>query len=215
MSSTDRTFTTRYKILSGKLIYNFHLQNPTKRLEGPNTPASIVTIMNNSKASGSCCSTCIPNVTNLVQNEDFATGDFSEWDLQGADPYPEDNRIISSLPSPAPAVYGYAAGNIGSNATLTQNISTTVGQTYTLSYYLYGGLVVATGTIYFSASISGTPIAGSIITYTSPPEIPAFGWFVYSFVFTASSISTPLTFTTRNDVNFFYLTKISVTATCS
>jgi hypothetical protein len=160
--------------------------------------------------------TCIPNV-NLVQNGDFATGDFSEWDLQGADLYPADNRIITTtpLPSPAGAVYGYAAGNVGSNATLTQNISTTVGQTYTLSYYLYGGPSSTTApnvTIaYFSASISGTPITGSIITYTSPPDNPGFGWTLYSFVFTASSISTPLIFTTRHDANFFTLTNISVT----
>jgi hypothetical protein len=226
MSSTDRTFTTRYNILRGQLIYNFHVQNPTRQLEGRNTPASIVTIMNNAKATGSCCPTstptCIPNDTNLVQNGDFATGNFSAWNLQGADPDPALNKIITTssspdpLPSPAPAVYGYAAGNIGSNATLTQNISTTVGQTYTLSYYLYGGVVDGIGsTIYFSASISGTPITGSIIIYTSPPGIPPFGWYLYSFVFTASSISTPLTFTTRHDANYLYITNISVTATCS
>lgn len=45
MSITDRTFTTRYNILRGQLIYNFHLQNPTRQLEGQSTPASIVTIL--------------------------------------------------------------------------------------------------------------------------------------------------------------------------
>jgi hypothetical protein len=223
MANTDRSFTTKYNILRGKLIYNFHLQNPTRQLEGQSTPASIVTIMNNYNATDSCCPTstptCIPNDTNLVQNGNFATGDFSEWYLQGADPFPEDNTIITStspvpLPSPAPAVSGYAAGNSGGNATITQNIPTTVGQTYTLSYYLYGGLTQGTATVYFSASISGTPIALSIISYTTPPDNPGFGWTLYSFVFTASSISTPLTFRSRNDVNYFYLTNISVTASC-
>ena len=220
MSSTDRTFTTKYNILRGQLIYNFHVQNPTRQLEGRNTPASIVTIMNNAKATGSCCPTstptCIPNDTNLVQNGDFATGDFSEWIPPGN----PNNTIVNTsppLPSPAGALYGYKAGNIGSNVTLTQNIPTTVGQTYTLSYYLldegYPGS--DPDTIYFSASVSVTPIAGSIISYTSPPPNPGFDWTLYSFVFTATSNSTPLIFTTRNDNSYFYLTNISVTATCS
>ena len=222
MLNTDRSFTTRYNILRGKLIYNFHLQNPTKQLEGPSTPASIVTTMNNSMAT-SCCPTsstsststptCDPT-SNLVRNGNFATGNFSQWSLQGTDPIPDNNKIITTtpLPSPAGAVYGYSAGSVGSNSTLTQNISTTVGQIYTLSYYLFGGVSSGNPTTqYFSASISGTPITGSIITYMSPPDNPGFGWTLYSFVFTASSISTPLIFTTRHDSNYFYLTNISVT----
>jgi len=78
MSNTDTTYTNRYNILRGRLIYNFHLQNPAKRLEGSSNPASIITTMNNSRATGSCCSTptYIP-LTILVYDTD--QGSSFEW----------------------------------------------------------------------------------------------------------------------------------------
>ena len=167
-----------------------------------------------------CCpaSTCIPN-SNLVLNGDFATGDFTDWNREDGN----NNEIASGepLPSPAGAQYGYVPANINSNTSLIQNISTTVGQTYTLSYYLFdtGGVTGGEeeedgGTVYFSASVSDTPITGSIISYTTPPANPGLGWTLYSFVFTATSNSTLLTFTTRHDPSYFFLTNISVTAPC-
>ena len=78
MSNTDKTYTNRYNILRGQVIYNFHLQNPTKRLEGSSTPASIITTMNNSRAVGPCCSTPTSIPTILVYDTD--QGSSFEWD---------------------------------------------------------------------------------------------------------------------------------------
>ena len=78
MSSTDKTFTSIYNILRGQLIYNFHLQNPTKYLEGPSTAASIVTIMNNSKST-SCCATPIPFTTSTILVYDRDQGSIFDW----------------------------------------------------------------------------------------------------------------------------------------
>jgi len=83
MSNTDKTYANNYNILRGQLIYNFHLQNPTKRLEGQTTPASIITLMNNSRAAGPCCSTSIPVVidnTPTILVYDTEQGPSVDWD---------------------------------------------------------------------------------------------------------------------------------------
>ena len=133
MSNTDKTYANRYNILRGRLIYNFHLQNPTKQLEGPSTPASIITTMNNSKVSGSCCFTSIPDnpapptSTILV----YITDQGSNFDWSGVTytldtdlPNFSYTAIITSIPGaqvPSPAnligvTIGNSVTNIGSDA---------------------------------------------------------------------------------------------------
>jgi len=88
MSNTDRSYTTTYNILRGQLIYNFHLENPAKQIEGPITPASVVTVMNNYQPTASCCSTSIPVIiipvvidnTLTILVYDTEQGPSVEWD---------------------------------------------------------------------------------------------------------------------------------------
>jgi hypothetical protein len=65
------------------------------------------------------------------------------------------------------------------------------------------------GPIYFSASINGTIIPGSVIDYPVGEVDPGFSWTEYSFSFTALS-STTLSFEIKQDPAYFYLTSISV-----
>lgn len=153
-----------------------------------------------------CCSD--PNV---VVNGRFQTGNFSGWTLTTSDP---GNNTVVTLPGfvsvpPTGTTKAYQAGSIGSSATLEQTFTTTPGA-YVLSYYLYDlGSVGGTDPEYFSASIDGVEIPGSIIDYImgGGPEMP---WTLFTFPFTATS-STTLTFTTQHELEYFYLTDISVT----
>lgn len=220
MSTTDRTYTTKYKILKGQLISNFHVQNPTKQIEGPSTPSSIITLMKNYRAAA-CCS--CPG--NLVVNGDFADGipntDYvipPGWDLLGGD----GNNRISDNPSPSPpsgTARVFQLGNIYNKSYLSQRVPTTEGAAYTLSYYLLdaGNLTggpwdSSANLIYFRASVSddNTPI-GAVINIPFPTVDAGSGWTLHTSAFVATSSSTLLTFTSSQPPNYFYLTDISVT----
>jgi len=86
------------------------------------------------------------------------------------------------------------------------------GSTYTLSYYLAND--GSNSADYFSVAISNTIIQGSTIDIAYPTIDNGFDWKMFSFKFAATSTSTPLTFIIRQDSAYFYLTNISVTATC-
>ena len=134
---------------------------------------------------------------NLVKNGSFETGDFTGWN-QPTNPIHPDG--IGGL-------HFYSARNVDSMVELSQTIATNPGQLYTLFYYLAdsgGG-----ATQYFAASLDGgsTVLPGSVISVTGG-NIQSTGWMYYRFTFIASSSSVDLTFTTRQDPGYFWLTYI-------
>ncbi|MFN5965882.1 MAG: hypothetical protein ACK46E_12275, partial [Pseudanabaena sp.] len=94
-------------------------------------------------------------------------------------------------------------GAVGSTGTISQNLATFAGSTYTLSYAL---LSPGTTPGSFAVAVNGTTLS----SFNNPP---AFGYTTFTNTFTASSSSSLLSFIGRNDPSFFRLDSVSVTET--
>ncbi len=127
--------------------------------------------------------------TNLVTNGNFASG-FSGWSQFG-------NTGFTGVNSAGFAFFG----PIGSTGGITQNLATTAGQAYLISFSLRnrGG-----PTNSFQADFGSQQL-------NSFSNAAAFGFTTFSFTKTATGSSTPLTFTIRHDPSFYDLTSVSVT----
>jgi len=219
MANTDRSYSTRCNTLRGKIIYNFHLDNPTKRIAGTKgVPSSTLTqtkMFDNSIKD---------NPGNLVINGDFMDGSTNTlyvippgWELIDGD---GNNLILDSyMFNSSPSTHILSLGNIYHKSYLKQTIPTITGVAYTLSYWLFdagsaGGSPWDSNAnlIYFSASVSdnNTPI-GDVISVSYPAVDPPRAWRQITSRFVATSYATLLTFTTQQPPLYFLLSSISVT----
>jgi hypothetical protein len=132
---------------------------------------------------------------NLVSNGGFETGDFTGWTQGG-------NTGFTSVSGSSVHSGSFAAdlGPVGSDGTLSQNIVTTPGQQYVLSFWLESDGSTPND---FSASVGGT-------TVFSVTDDPAHGYVQHSFTFTATGASTQIQFAFRNDNGFLNLDDVSV-----
>jgi hypothetical protein len=162
---------------------------------------------------------------NLVQNGGFETGDLTGWtiDAQTNNPWEVDRD--------APHGGTFEATNgceddicvIGSPVNqldfLSQNLSTEVGHTYTLSFFYDPGNPGSEGDVsdllvnWAGATVMNLFLAGSggdertrVSSIT-----PAGGYNQYSIDLLATSTSTELSFIGRQDANFSFLDDIAVT----
>lgn len=137
---------------------------------------------------------------NLVANCGFETGSFSSW-------------TISNLNATSVQVAGFhgylphsgnyfaALGNVGSDGVISQTLSTVVGQTYDITFYLASDGSTPND---FSASFGSTKLIDLVNTPLTT------GYVQYTFAEVAISGSTTLTFTERNDPGYWALDDISV-----
>jgi hypothetical protein len=141
--------------------------------------------------------------SNLVTNGSFETGDFSGWTLSGDSSFVGVCNVSTCPGGFAPQDGNFAGyfGPVGDTATISQNIATTPGDSYSLSFYLAnpeGGtpnyFAVTFGTSTFSFSNFGV----------------AFGWQQFTLTTLATSDQTPLSFTFRNDPSYWFLDNVSV-----
>lgn len=134
---------------------------------------------------------------NLVANPGFETGDFTGWTLGGNT---ADSFVTNALPHSG--IYAATLGPVGSDGLLSQTLPTTIGQSYTIDFFLdndSGG-----GPNDFTAAFGGVSF-----TLTNAAQ---FDYTEFSFPVVATSTSSQLQFSFRNDPGFFYLDDVSVSA---
>lgn len=138
---------------------------------------------------------------NIVTNCGFETGFFTGWTLSNTNATSVESFGFDEGPNSGS--YFAALGNVGTNGTVSQTLSTVIGQTYDISFWLASDGGTPSD---FSASFGSTVLL-------SLTNTPATAYVQYSFVDVATSTSTVLTFTERNDPSYWGLDDVSVVQT--
>lgn len=139
---------------------------------------------------------------NIITNGDFESGSFDGWTSSG-------NNALDGVQCPGPSSTVYNGncsaffGAVGSPSTLSQTLATTIGQTYFIYFW---GLGFGDDPSLFTVNFGGSP--------TFSLGDPGSGTYTpLGFYHNATSASTTLTFTFRNDHGVFqYLDLVSVEA---
>jgi PEP-CTERM motif len=140
---------------------------------------------------------------NLVANCGFETGDFTDWTITG------DSFFVTVEPSgnngyPAHSGNFFALlGPVGTDSFLSQSLATVAGHSYTLQWFVSSDGGIPND---FDGEING-------MTVFSMTNLPATrpNYTMFTETFTATSASTMLAFSFRDDPGFLALDDISVT----
>ncbi len=158
----------------------------------------------------------------LITNGGFETGNFTGWTLVGGGCVGVAGNATafgcsSVLSDPGPHSGSFAAylGPFGADDTLSQNLATTAGTVYQVTYWLADlacdgngcGTAGQTNPNDFAAYWGGALVAGSSLV-----NVGASGYTQYTFDLLATGSSTNLLFQFRNDPGYFVLDDVSVNA---
>jgi hypothetical protein len=143
----------------------------------------------------------------LVVNGGFETGDFTGWTMGGNFEF---TGVSGNFDGFLPHSGNFFAflGPVGADGTLSQDLVTTPGQTYTFSFAV--GSDGATPND-FNASWNGSTIL-SLTDIPQTPGYPGAAYTVYSFTEVATGALTNITLGFRNDPSFLALDDVSVVA---
>lgn len=140
----------------------------------------------------------------LVSNGGFETGSFSDWVSTGDTSF---SSVSSAAPVPQSGTYGASFGPFETTGGISQTLATFAGASYILDFWLQAEADVLGGSDpnSFRATWNGS-------TVTSLLNSTAFDYMHLTFNVTATSASTVLGFTFRNDPGFWDLDNVAVTA---
>jgi hypothetical protein len=151
---------------------------------------------------------------NILVNGGFETGDFTGWS--------QSDWFIDSL-NPNSGVYDASTGCFGASCTtpgdpdaayLYQDLTTTPGTTYDLSFFFDSGQLATSASELLV--LWGDPTAPSLSTVTDLVDVDTSGAYVeYTGTVTATSSTSQLEFLGRQDLDFYYLDDVSLTAATS
>lgn len=142
------------------------------------------------------------NAGNLIVNGSFETGDFTGW-ITGAISYPE---YILTSPAESGNYAAQIAGFSSRPDTLTQDISTTAGQSYELSFWRYIG--DGSPTVSLNVTWDGSTVFSEL--NPSPQNDNVYEEFTARVVGTGSDT---LVFASANDPSLTYLDNVSLLPT--
>ena len=153
--------------------------------------------------------------TNLVTNPGFETGDLTGYALNAPGGHVAVGTGVGRSGNDALGI-----GNNPPDATLSQDLPTIAGDSYTISYYLLSpdvsGFPAGTVADHFRSTFGATTLfdENNLPALTTPVgatySYPAL-FQLYTFTATAQGSTTPLQFSAFNEPSFFILDDISVT----
>jgi hypothetical protein len=168
----------------------------------------------------------------LVANGGFTTGDFTGW-TSSSDENWYVNGIDTNPGAPSDTSYAAENGCVGASCNdpvngswITQSLATEVSQTYTLTFFFDpgasseddggGGIDAIADASVITTTELDVLWDGSLVTGGQIVNATSSTWEEYTFTgLTASTTSTVLEFTGREDPDYLQLTDISVTADAS
>jgi hypothetical protein len=130
------------------------------------------------------------HAASIVTNGGFETGNFSGWTQFGNTGATGVTTTFNGV-APFEGSFQGAFGPVGSTGGIFQTLATGIGQAYSYS---------------FSAAIN------NILVPPTLSNAGRFGYTTYSGTFTATSLSTDLRFTFRQDPAYYYVDAVSVAA---
>jgi hypothetical protein len=162
--------------------------------------------------------------SSIVQNGGFTTGDFSGWTVNTcgsgcttpawllANPFPGTIGGITPPGTTSAASTGCTGAgctNTSTGDTISQSLTTVASQVYTLTFYYDPGPHAVTGDQVTELDVlwNGSLVSGGQLVDVTPLNT----WQLYSYTVTATSTSTVLEFTGRDDPDDLFLSDISVT----
>lgn len=142
---------------------------------------------------------------NLVLNGGFETGNFSSWTQFGDTGF---SSVVATGENGIASPEGTRHARFGPLTTggIFQNIATTIGQTYQISYALHTGL--STGTRRTFRAQFGNPLALTTLESLTNPAL--FGFTLRTFTFVATTTTSQIRFTFENDPDWWRLDNVSV-----
>lgn len=148
---------------------------------------------------------------NLVANGDFETGVYGpQWTLAPGGPFDLVCKAGTSVGAATCIAHGgqYAMsfGLAGAQDSLSQNISTVPGTSYTLSFFVANDNPGDVNTTTFAVHWNGATV------YSLPSPQPSFPYRQVVLNLIATSNSTPLVFVAQNDPSQWFLDDVTVLA---